>query len=164
MMRMDASIAASERTQGRHWMKCPKCGKDIPTIVRVKGYETINECKSCGCCMTDHRQSEIEYLRQALIDERNTVSALSRKCSQLECDREYNARLCEKNDAELTALKEENERLRSGLEKLGGKKSGKCLGCGAKKTYYGHGYWFIDHAKDCPVSALLKGDANDCTT
>jgi hypothetical protein len=38
--------------------------------------------------------------------------------------------------AELSALKAENERLRRGLEKLGGKKSGKCLGCGAMKTYF----------------------------
>lgn len=155
-MRMDASIAASERTQGRRWMKCPKCGKDTQTIVRVKGYETINECKSCGCRMTDHWQSEIKYLRQALIDERNTVSALSRKCSQLECDREYNAKLCEEKDAELSTLKEENSRLRSGLEKLEWSDvqwdSQFCPVC-TMEPHEGH-------KPDCWLSALLKGDSN----
>lgn len=140
-------------------MKCPKCqGKCRKTVDSPVWIEQCAfYCEPCDCWFTTWQQSEIESIRQALIDERNTVLALSRKCSQLESDREYNARLCEKKDAELAALKEENERLRSGLEKLEWSDvqwdSQFCPVC-TMEPHEGHNL-------DCWLSKLIKGDSND---
>lgn len=127
MMRMDASIAASERTQGRRWMKCPKCqGKCRKTVDSPVWIEQCAfYCEPCDCWFTTWQQSEIESL-----------------CSKL------------------SALKTENERLRSGLEKLEWSDvqwdSQFCPVC-TMEPHEGHN-------PDCWLSKLIKGDSNDCTT
>lgn len=113
-------------------MKCPKCSWDNVTEIIGTQY---------------HHHTESPRYRQCW------------NCGLVFTDHQQSE--IESLRAELSTLKLGNERLRSGLEHLGGKKSGKCLGCGATKTYYGHDYWFINHAEDCQISALLKGDSND---
>jgi hypothetical protein len=120
MMRMDASIAASERTQGRRWkMECPKCVSVIGGFAHLKSPAHL--CTKCGIVITDWQQSEIESLR-----------------------------------SELSTLEQENQRLRSGLEKLEWSDvqwdSQFCPVC-TMEPHEGHN-------PDCWLSALLKGDSN----
>jgi rubrerythrin len=50
-----------ERRKQEHWMKCPKCGMDLTSIV-FQGV-TIDQCPSCGGTFLD--AGELQQLLQA---------------------------------------------------------------------------------------------------
>jgi len=63
------------------------------------------------------RDKNLKLLAE-LEEVRIIIKALSKKCEQLEDDREYNAGLVEKRDAKIESLRAENEKLRAFIKSI----------------------------------------------